>query len=123
VHGPEGTWLLTATDPARLADEVGLGRAPLDVEVLHGPVLAARAGVTDFEGAIRYEADAERAAAQVASGEFSALVLLRPVPVASVLEVARAGGTLPQKTTFFYPKPRDGLVMRPFDPELYAGPP
>jgi uncharacterized protein (DUF1015 family) len=123
VHGPEGTWLLTATDPARLADEVGLGRAPLDVEVLHGPVLATRAGVTDFEGAIKYEADAERAAAQVASGEFSALVLLRPVPVASVLEVARAGGTLPQKTTFFYPKPRDGLVMRPFDPELYAGPP
>ena len=123
VHGPAGTWLLTATDPAGLADEVGLGRAPLDVEVLHGPVLGARAGVTDFEGAISYEADAERAAAQVASGEFSALVLLRPVPVASVFEVARAGGTLPQKTTFFYPKPRDGLVMRPFDPDVYAGPP
>src|SRR5207344_2852735 len=85
VHGQAGTWLMTATDPAGLADEVGLGRAPLDVEVLHGPVLAARAGVTDFEGAVTYEADAERAAGLVASGEYSALVLLRPVPVADVL--------------------------------------
>ena len=122
VHGEAGTWLMTATDPAALAEEVGLGRAPLDVEVLHGPVLAARAGVTDFEGDITYEADAERAAEQVGSGEYSALVMLRPVPVSSVLEVAKAGGTLPQKTTFFYPKPRDGLVMRPFEPELFAGP-
>jgi uncharacterized protein (DUF1015 family) len=32
-----------------------------------------------------------------------------------VVAIAEAGGTLPQKTTYFYPKPRDGLVLRPLD--------
>jgi hypothetical protein len=39
-----------------------------------------------------------------------------------VVAVARNGGTLPQKTTFFYPKPRDGLVLRPLDPDASAHP-
>jgi hypothetical protein len=30
-------------------------------------------------------------------------------------ESAAGDETLPQKTTFFHPKPRDGLVLRPLE--------
>jgi uncharacterized protein (DUF1015 family) len=119
LYGGGRTWVLTATDQQRLDDEVGAGRPAVDVEVLHGPVLGHRAGITDFEHAVVYEADRERATGLVDKGDFGALVLLRPVRVSAVLDVAKAGGTLPQKTTFFYPKPRDGMVMRPFTPEQF----
>jgi uncharacterized protein (DUF1015 family) len=121
LYGGGRTWVLTASDPAALEAEVGAGRAPLDVEVLHGPVLGTRAGVGDFSTEVVYEADLDRAVAQVDKGEFGAVVILRPVRVGSVFEIARAGGVLPQKTTFFYPKPRDGIVLRPFDPDALRG--
>jgi uncharacterized protein (DUF1015 family) len=110
-------WVLTATDPATLAAEVGGGWAPVDVEVLHGPVLGTRVGIVDFSTEVVYEADLDRAVAQVDKGEFGSAVLLRAVRAGRVLDIALAGGVLPQKTTFFYPKPRDGIVLRPFDPD------
>lgn len=115
------TWLLTARDAGALAAEVGLGRRPLDVEVLHGPVLARRLGLQDFEREVTYESDLASAVRQVDGGASACALLLRPVPFATVAEIARAGGTLPQKTTFFYPKPKDGLVLRPFAPEPRPG--
>ncbi len=119
--GGGASWLLVAGDQAALEAEVGTGRHPLDAEVLHGPVLAKRLGVTDFEGQVLYENDLAEAAAQVERGAAASLVVLRPTPFAQVVAVAQNGGTLPQKTTFFYPKPRDGLVLRPLDPEAFAG--
>jgi len=35
--------------------------------------------------------------------------------VEAVLEVAAAGGVMPQKSTFFYPKAACGLVFNPFE--------
>ena len=54
------------------------------------------------------------------AGERPALIETGPAKVAgaiaaAVAEIAAGGETLPQKTTFFYPKPRDGLVLRPLD--------
>ena len=121
--GGGASWLLAAGDQAALEAEVGTGRHPLDAEVLHGPVLAKRLGVTDFEGQVLYENDLAEAAAQLERGAAASLVVLRPTPFAQVVAVAQNGGTLPQKTTFFYPKPRDGLVIRPLDPEAFAGAP
>jgi uncharacterized protein (DUF1015 family) len=121
--GGGSSWLLVAGDQAALEAEVGTGRHPLDAEVLHGPVLAKRLGVTDFEGQVLYENDLAEAAAQLERGAAASLVVLRPTPFAQVVAVAQNGGTLPQKTTFFYPKPRDGLVLRPLDPDAFAGAP
>lgn len=39
-------------------------------------------------------------------------VLLRPPTVAQIAATARAGGRMPPKTTFFWPKPRTGTVFR-----------
>jgi uncharacterized protein (DUF1015 family) len=109
------SWLLVARDPRGLAAEAGRDRRMLDVEVLHGPVLSKRLGVSDFEGRVGYESDLPAAVAKVDRGAAASLVILRPAPFGAVAEIAAGGEILPQKTTFFYPKPRDGLVMRPLE--------
>jgi uncharacterized protein (DUF1015 family) len=117
------SWLLAARDPAALAAEAGRDRRMLDVEVLHGPVLGKRLAVSDFEGRVAYESDLAQAVGRVDQGAFASLVILRPAPFSAVADIAGAGEILPQKTTYFHPKPRDGLVLRPLDPEALAGPP
>jgi len=109
------SWLLVARDPEGLAAEAGRDRRMLDVEVLHGPVLSKRLGVSDFEGRVAYESDLPAAVAKVDQGAAASLVILRPAPFGSVAEIAAGGEILPQKTTYFYPKPRDGLVLRPLN--------
>ena len=49
------------------------------------------------------------------SSTAASLIILRPARFATVAEIAAGGETLPQKTTYFYPKPRDGLVLRPLE--------
>ena len=122
LHADGQSHLLVARDPAGLAAEAGLGRVPLDVEVLHGPVLAGRLGVRDFERRVFYQKDLAAAVRAVDEGRAASLLLLRPARFADVAAVAEAGGTLPQKTTYFLPKPRDGLVLRPLEPAAFAGP-
>ena len=109
------SWLLVARDPAGLAAEAGRDRRMLDVEVLHGPVLSKRLGVSDFEGRVAYQSDLAAAVAAVDGGAAASLLILRPAPFGAVATVAAGGETLPQKTTYFYPKPRDGLVLRLLD--------
>jgi uncharacterized protein (DUF1015 family) len=109
------SWLLVARDPAGLAAEAGRDRRMLDVEVLHGPVLSKRLGVSDFEGRVAYESDLAAAVAAVDQGAAASVLILRPARFGAVATIAAGGETLPQKTTFFYPKPRDGLVLRPLD--------
>ena len=55
--------------------------------------------------------DAEEATAEVRSGKATYAVLMRPVPVERVLELADAGERMPQKSTFFYPKVPTGIVF------------
>lgn len=42
-----------------------------------------------------------------------ALWLMRPVPMATVLDAADAGTVMPPKSTFFQPKARSGVFLRP----------
>jgi uncharacterized protein (DUF1015 family) len=115
LYTGERTWLLVAHDPGALAAEAGRARRLLDVEVLHGPVLSKRLGISDFEHRVAYEHDLAAAKRRVDEGAFASLVVLRPARFAEVAAVAAGGEILPQKTTYFYPKPRDGLVLRPLD--------
>jgi uncharacterized protein (DUF1015 family) len=49
----------------------------------------------------------------VKSGSAQAGILLRPATVAQIRAVADSRTRMPPKTTFFYPKPRTGVVFRP----------
>jgi uncharacterized protein (DUF1015 family) len=43
-------------------------------------------------------------------------LVVRPLGVEEVFARARAGETLPQKATYFYPKLVSGLLLQPVDP-------
>lgn len=64
---------------------------------------------------VAYSPDVTNVFALVDKGEAEAGVLLRPATVAQIAAAARAGRRLPQKTTFFYPKPRTGMAFRQLD--------
>jgi uncharacterized protein (DUF1015 family) len=50
-------------------------------------------------------------------GEAKLAFLLNPTKVEQVQQVAGAGLTMPRKSTYFYPKVKDGIVLSPIDPE------
>ncbi|HJP65076.1 MAG TPA: DUF1015 domain-containing protein [Actinomycetota bacterium] len=64
---------------------------------------------------LRFVPDAVAAEQAVLSGAASAAFLLPPTRVDRVRGVIERGDRLPQKSTYFWPKPRTGLVIRPFD--------
>jgi hypothetical protein len=77
----------------------------LDAEIVEG--LAPR-GVT-------YTAERAEAVASVDRGDAEAAFLLRPTRLEDVWAVARRGETMPQKSTYFYPKLTSGLLFHPLD--------
>jgi uncharacterized protein (DUF1015 family) len=64
---------------------------------------------------VTFRSDAAAVAALVEKGAADAAVLLRPVTVAQIRAASFAGVRMPEKTTFFSPKPRTGMVFRSLD--------
>jgi uncharacterized protein (DUF1015 family) len=62
---------------------------------------------------VGYTPYAEEAIAAVDRGEAEAAFLVRPTTVAQVAAFAARGETMPQKSTFFYPKLTSGLLLYP----------
>jgi len=62
---------------------------------------------------VSYTAYADEAIAAVNRGDAAAAFLLQPVTVEQVAGFARAGETMPQKSTFFFPKLTSGLLFHP----------
>jgi uncharacterized protein (DUF1015 family) len=62
---------------------------------------------------VSYTPSAADAVAAVDRGEAEAAFLLQPVTVEQVARFAHAGETMPQKSTFFYPKLTSGLLLHP----------
>lgn len=80
----------------------------LDVSVLHETVME---WMGDVDG-IDYTHDTEKAISLVDSGDYDLVFILRPVSLEEIWDVARARRRMPQKVTYFFPKPLSGLVMR-----------
>lgn len=66
--------------------------------------------------AVRFVPDAIQAELAVQQDARATALLLPPTTVERVWSVVRAGRTLPEKSTYFWPKPLTGLVIRPFGP-------
>ena len=101
-----------ATDPV----------SELDVSVLHREILQRELGVEEAileqERFVGYSRDAATVLDQVAAGDAQAAFLLRPPAVDDVVAVANAGQVMPQKSTYFYPKPASGIVFNPLSADL-----
>jgi uncharacterized protein (DUF1015 family) len=107
---PDGTRLLHPCD-----DQFPPETFPNGVELdSRRTTVALRAALPDAD--VRFHHDIATVAGAVARGEAAAGLLLRPATVAQIKAVAHARGRMPPKTTFFWPKPRTGMVFRPLGP-------
>ena len=91
----------------------------LDVRVLERDILVPTFGADQaklaHDGALTYTKDAEDAWQQVHSGAAAAAVVMRSMPKNAVAEVAEAGETMPQKSTYFFPKLLTGIAFHPLN--------
>src|SRR5712691_2840524 len=117
-----GSWYTVDIDRATSADPV----SQLDVSVLHNEILERELGLepTDAEQEryLSYSRDLGGLLDRVETGAGQAAFLLRPPAVSDVVEVARAGQVMPQKSTYFFPKPASGIVFNPLAAGIRVGP-
>jgi uncharacterized protein (DUF1015 family) len=84
-------------------------------ELLNGDGLDAEIVEQIAPEGVTYTPQRAEAVATVARGEAEAAFLLRPTRIEDVWAVARRGETMPQKSTYFYPKLTSGLLFHPLD--------
>ena len=94
----------------------------LDVSVLHREILERELGLApeevEQERCLSYSREVGNLLDRVEAGAAQAAFLLRPPAVSDVVDVARAGRVMPQKSTYFFPKPASGIVFNPLDPTI-----
>ncbi len=115
-----GVALVDGEGLARLVpdlDDLEAARGTIEPELADVPTawFEAVAGDALAELDITYRHDAQAIAAMVNAGTVDAAILLAPVTVDQIRAAAKARVRMPQKTTFFAPKPRTGLVFRSLD--------
>jgi len=107
-----------------LVERSGLALLRPDAEADDEPDVLRDVDSTRFDAHVRpalpgvtvtFRSDAAAVSALVEKGTADAAVLLRPVSVAQIRAAAFAGVRMPEKTTFFSPKPRTGMVFRSLD--------
>ncbi len=111
---------LTLRDRATL--EAALPDVPrevreLDVSILHAIVFdrifGLKADAIRKGGNIEYTIDAPRGLAAVAEGRADGAFFMNPPSIEDVVRVSLAGATMPEKSTYFFPKLLTGLVLNP----------
>lgn len=102
---PEGTWLATPRTDV-FGPEVELDAVRVATTLASMP-----------DTSVRYHHDAQTVIDAVANGTASAGVFVRPVRIDQIRGVAQTRTRMPPKATFFWPKPRTGVLFRPLDAE------
>jgi uncharacterized protein (DUF1015 family) len=101
--------IVTHEDGALVHRVAELAGAPPTVCRLHEQVLPE----ADLE--LRYTPDAVAAEEAVRGSDAVGAYFLAPTDAVTIRGLVDRGGRLPHKSTFFWPKPRTGLVVRPHD--------
>jgi uncharacterized protein (DUF1015 family) len=87
----------------------------LDVSLLHDIVLHQVLAINEDdvrdERHIKYVRGVEAAIEQVRNGAAQIALLLEPVAIEQMADIAFSGGVMPQKSTDFYPKLLSGLTI------------
>jgi uncharacterized protein (DUF1015 family) len=112
----EGVWYRLTAKPESIPADDPVNS--LDVALLQNNLLAPVLGIgnprsddrIDFVGGIRGLAELER---RVDSGQWAVAFALYPTSIDQLFAVADAGLVMPPKSTWFEPKLRSGLIVRP----------
>ena len=115
--GGDGFTLLTAkpeVDDLRF-DGKPKSYSSLDVTVLHTLILEGALGIDRENMAnqvnLRYTRSFDEAVQSVRSGESACAFIINPTKIREIKAVAEDAEKMPQKSTYFYPKLKTGLVM------------
>ena len=115
---PGKRFLFKLRDPSvmrRLLPDMSEAYATLDVTILHSLVLESLLGIDKEDMAagrsLTYTRDTAEAAAAPEEGKCAFSFILRATLVSQIRDVSLAGEKMPQKSTYFHPKPVTGLVI------------
>lgn len=103
--------MYTADNNYRLLIPHSIISDQLDVTLVQETLIKEIFQVETLADHISYTAYADDAVAHVKGSTDRVAFLMNPTPVEQVLEVAMAGSTMPQKSTYFYPKMATGFVL------------
>ena len=103
----------------RLADKLSAPLRELEVTTLHRLILEHILGMSaeqQVDGeTIRYSQDEEAVLQALEKEDYQAGFILNPPKAEEILTIASNGETMPQKSTYFYPKLFSGLIVNPID--------
>ncbi len=111
---PDRAAILTAPPVADPSPAAALDTAVLEREVLV-PAFGQDQAALTARGVLGYVKDAAEAWRLVREGGAAAALVMRPTTKAQVAAVAEAGETMPQKSTYFFPKLLTGVAYHPLD--------
>ena len=113
LAGSEHYWLLSFDDRVTRGLPASEAMRGLDVTVLHDVIFQRFLGLPPEvqKKAVSYTSDDNEALRLVAEGQSQAAFLLRSTTFEQIKQVCEGGETMPQKSTYFYPKLLTGLVF------------
>ncbi|HEU4640676.1 MAG TPA: DUF1015 domain-containing protein, partial [Candidatus Binatia bacterium] len=104
----------------RLAKDLSAPLRDLEVSTLHHLVLEHILGLSPEQQTngetIRYSQDEESVLQALEKEDYQAAFILNATKSADILAIVDSGETMPQKSTYFYPKLISGLVVNKIDP-------
>ena len=117
---PPAAYVATPTDLSvmdRLAADQSRPWRELDVSILHRLLIEHHlSDLATGEMFIDYVADGRAALTAARTGRADLVVFLQATPLEAVKRIASAGGIMPHKSTYFFPKPATGMVLYPLEP-------
>jgi uncharacterized protein (DUF1015 family) len=122
LGGEQRFFLVRLKDPdttARVIPEAPAEVRSLDVTVLHtlifDQIFSLKAAEIRKGGNLEYTIDANAALDAVRDGRADGAFLVNPPSITDVERVSDAGATMPEKSTYFFPKLVTGLVLNPLE--------
>jgi uncharacterized protein (DUF1015 family) len=117
--GAKAAWIATLTDPQAMRQAAGdqlEAWRKLDVAILHRLIVekALRTWWTG-DSIIEYTPSMPAVLEACRTGQASVGVCLQATGLDSVEAIARAGASMPHKSTYFYPKLTTGWVLKPLE--------
>lgn len=120
LPGNDSYHLLVARQPRPMIDSNQNGHSPayrsLDVAVLDRIILADLMGISpggaNANARVQFVEQDKTSLDEIGSSGCQAAFFVNPATMEEIKVVSEAGEKMPQKSTFFYPKPLTGLVFR-----------
>lgn len=122
LPGPDSCFMLTGRQPRPMTGAEANGRSAayrsLDIAVLDRVILTGTLGIRpggpNEAAKVRFVERTEAALEAVDTPGLDVAFFVDPTTMAEIRAVADAGEKMPEKSTYFYPKPVTGMVFRSF---------